>query len=585
MCEPAFTKAVLASRQLCTVERHPEPITTFFKLKTEAVRLSATMPSGSGEPQLPKLKRRFKPSESYERGRGITRRDLKSVSDLKLKGKLRVSEKKVREAVEAAERTELLLTTEPGYLQPEGPLERTYHFRQDQIAKAVDEQSARKAFALQLDTLGPYRATYSRDGQHLLLGGRKGHLALIEWQRSKILAEVQLRETIRDVCFLHSHAMYAVAQKKDLFIYDSSGIELHALRSHRPCVHRLGFLPYHFLLATVGETGHLRYLDVSTGKQVAEHATKLGACSVMAVNPANAIVHLGHGAGVVTLWSPNLPTPHVRMLCHTAPLSGLAVDTAGRYMTTAALDGRIKIWDLRTYREVHTYHSVRPAHSLDISATGVLAVGHGPHVEMWRDAFVTKQSAPYMSHLIPGSAVATVCFCPHEDVLGVGHAKGFSSVLVPGAGEAAFDAFEANPYANKKQRCAQLGALMRRTVLRAPCRPPPSRRRPTPSPSPRACAALACPSACARAPFPASALALAGGRRRSPRSSRSCRRTRSRSTRRRSARSIARPTSGWARPRRPGKRPRPSAKRTASSARRRAAAPSRPSASPKSRPT
>lgn len=410
------------------------------------------MPSGS-DGRGPQLKRPFKASESYARGEGITRRELKAVGDLKLKGKLRSSEKKVRAAVEAAERTELLLTTEPGYLEADGPLEKTYHFRQDQIAKAVDEQSARKAFQLTLDTLGPYRHTYSRDGQHLLLGGRKGHLALIEWQTSKILSEVQLGETVRDVCFLHSHAMYAVAQKKDLFIYDSSGIELHALRSHRPRVHKLGFLPYHFLLCTVGETGHLRYLDVSTGKQVAEHATKLGSCSVLGLNPSNAICHLGHGSGVVTLWSPNLPTPHVRMLCHTAPVSALAVEQAGHYMVTAALDGRIKIWDLRTYREVHAYHSTRPAHSLDVSATGLLAVGHGPHVEMWRDALATKQKAPYMSHLIPGSAVATVAFCPHEDVLGVGHALGFSSLLVPGAGEAAFDAFENNIFATKKQRC------------------------------------------------------------------------------------------------------------------------------------
>lgn len=429
-------------------------------------------PSGRPDGQQPKpaKEKRRKPSEGYARGPGITRRDLKSVSDLKLKGKLRSSEKKVRAAVEAAERTEVLLTTDPGYLEADGPLERTYHFRQDQIASAVDEQSARKAFHLTLDQLGPYRHAYSRDGQHLLLGGRKGHLALMEWQSSKVLAEVQVRETVRDVCFLHQHAMFAVAQKKDLFIYDSSGIELHCLRSHRPCVHRLGFLPFHFLLATVGETGHLRYLDVSTGTQVAEHATKLGACSVLALNPANAVCHLGHGSGVVTLWSPNLPTPHVRMFCHTAPLSGCAVDLSGRYMATAALDGRIKVWDLRVYKELHTYHSARPAHSLALSASGILAVGHGPHVEMWRDALAIKQPAPYMSHLLPASAVCTVGFCAHEDVLGVGHAKGFASLLVPGAGEAAFDAFEANPYATKKQRCAR-GRRAGRRAQRRPAHP------------------------------------------------------------------------------------------------------------------
>ena len=43
-------------------------------------------------------------------------------------------------------------------------------------------------------------------------------------------------------------------------------------------------------------------------------------------------------------------------------------------------------------------------------------------------------------------------FLPYEDVLGIGHDLGYSSIVVPGGGEATFDAFEANPYATSRQR-------------------------------------------------------------------------------------------------------------------------------------
>ena len=51
-----------------------------------------------------------------------------------------------------------------------------------------------------------------------------------------------------------------------------------------------------------------------------------------------------------------------------------------------------------------------------------------------------------------GPALSCVKFRPFEDVVGIGHASGFSSIVVPGVGEAQIDSYEANPYADKKQR-------------------------------------------------------------------------------------------------------------------------------------
>ena len=57
-----------------------------------------------------------------------------------------------------------------------------------------------------------------------------------------------------------------------------------------------------------------------------------------------------------------------------------------------------------------------------------------------------------MNHMIPGSMIEQCRFSPFEDVLGIGHANGFSSILVPGAGEPNFDAMENNVYETKSQR-------------------------------------------------------------------------------------------------------------------------------------
>lgn len=46
----------------------------------------------------------------------------------------------------------------------------------------------------------------------------------------KLNFELQVRETTRDVTFLHNQTMLAAAQKQHVFVYDDEGTELHCLR-------------------------------------------------------------------------------------------------------------------------------------------------------------------------------------------------------------------------------------------------------------------------------------------------------------------------------------------------------------------
>ncbi|KAL3871801.1 hypothetical protein ACJMK2_039773 [Sinanodonta woodiana] len=363
--------------------------------------------------------------------------------------KLIEKEKKLSLAVVQAARSELLLQEEAGFLEAEEGEDIT-ELTQHDIADVVDITSAQKFFELNLNEFGPYRMNYTRNGRFLLLGGAAGHIASIDWLTKKLLCEINVMETVHDVRWLHQETMFAVAQKQWTYIYDNQGIEIHCLKI-LDSVLRLEFLPYHFLLASSNSKGYLSYIDVSVGKKVAGISTGLGRLDVMCQNPNNAIICMGHPGGTVTMWSPNVKEPLVKMLCHRAGVRAIAVDHTGKYMVTSSIDRTMKIWDLRTYKMMQSYKLGGGGGHLAFSQRGLIAAGIGNIVEVYNDCINNTMTAPYMMHQLQ-STVHGLQFCPYEDVLGVGHGTGFSSLIIPGAGEANYDALEANPYQTKKQR-------------------------------------------------------------------------------------------------------------------------------------
>jgi U3 small nucleolar RNA-associated protein 7 len=199
----------------------------------------------------------------------------------------------------------------------------------------------------------------------------------------------------------------------------------------------------------------LKYQDTSTGQIVAEIPTKLGTPVSLAQNPYNAILHVGQQNGTVTLWSPNSAEPLVKLLAHRGPVRSLAVDREGRYMVSAGQDNRMAIWDVRNFKEaVSSYFTRSPASSVAISDTGLTAVGWGTKSTVWKGLFSKEKpvQSPYMTWGGEGHSIERVRWCPFEDVLGIGHTEGFSSIVIPGAGEANYDALEVNPLETKKQR-------------------------------------------------------------------------------------------------------------------------------------
>lgn len=403
----------------------------------------------------------------YGRGNKIPTR---SVKDKKLRANLRSLEQKNKQAALQAKQAEILLDNEAGMLEAEDEMERTFRVRQEDIQNSVSMETAKKGFELRLDALGPYDVCdYTRNGRDLLIASRKGHVANFDWREGKLGCELQLGETVRDAKWLNNNQRFAVAQKKCVYIYAGDGVEVHQLKKHQEAMY-MEYLPYHFLLASISTAGMIRYTDISTGQMLSDLPTKLGPPTAFAQNPHNAILHAGHQKGLVTLWSPNSQTPLVKLLPHRSPVRAIAVDKLGRYMVSASQDRQMSIWDIRMFKELHSHHLKQPAHSITISDRNLTTVAWGSHVSVYKpDLFnLTPDSnvhvpTPYMNWAGNGNGIQRVRYCPFEDILGIAHEKGFSSIIVPGAGEPNPDSLEpgTNPFETSKQRQeAEVHALL-----------------------------------------------------------------------------------------------------------------------------
>ncbi|CCW68284.1 unnamed protein product [Phytomonas sp. Hart1] len=327
---------------------------------------------------------------------------------------------------------------------------------QDDIQQAVDIQTQHKKYELLLDKLGPYKINFTTNGTHLLLAGLRGHLANIRWKSFQLEGETQLKDKLNDATFLVDHTMTAVAQKRYVYMYTKEGTEMHIL-SKFAHMDRLGYLPKHMLLvATSSVFSVMQYLDISTGVELGTKTPAImrDPASCLAVNPGNGVVASCDLRGVLKFWSPTVLDPLVQLKAHKGVVDDIAFHPNGRFFLTLGGDHKLKVWDCRTLRALEEYAITYDFHTMDISAKGLVALGGGTNIQIWRDMFTSKKpNAPYMKFgLGYGKIAHHVKFCPFEDVLGVGHTKGFTSLLIPGSGEPNPDFFYANPHETERHR-------------------------------------------------------------------------------------------------------------------------------------
>lgn len=192
--------------------------------------------------------------------RGVPEKLYSGIKTNQHKMEMIKKEKKINFAARTAARTEILLPEESGFIEPDTD-QFTSEVRQVDLKNSVDITSATKQFDLSLK-FGPYSMDYSRNGRKMLIGGRMGHVAAFDWVTKDLLCEMNVMESVHDVCWLHNETMFAVAQKEWTYMYDNQGIEVHCLKKMDQVL-KMEFLPYHFLLTTgVSHSSHSKHTMV-----------------------------------------------------------------------------------------------------------------------------------------------------------------------------------------------------------------------------------------------------------------------------------------------------------------------------------
>lgn len=97
----------------------------------------------------------------------------------------------------------LLLPTSAGVIEATDPLDRTWRVTQSDLLEsegvARDAATGRRELVLDDGGGGGFKTRWTRNGRHTVMVGRRGHLASVDWMTGSVHAEIQLKETCRDV--------------------------------------------------------------------------------------------------------------------------------------------------------------------------------------------------------------------------------------------------------------------------------------------------------------------------------------------------------------------------------------------------
>lgn len=340
---------------------------------------------------------------------------------------------------------------ESGYIDTENN-DKTYKLTQDYIKRNVSQKVSDMCFDLKMPN-GPFFCKYSRDGRFLNVFNKTGFLSSIDTIRNKVFFEENINDIIYDSIYLHNEDFIAVAQEKNVFIYNKQGVEIHAV-SENNNVKKLEYLPFHFLLVSASSDGFLKYQDTTNGRIVSQICIKDKNITQLKQNNATAVIYTAHSNGIVSMWTPNSKNYISKVLCHATSVINLEIDRAGNYMYTTGIDQYTKVWDIRNiYKPVNNIKNKNIFNTTALSQKSMMATSSGDKIRIYKNLSVSNaKDILFLKHRIVGSPITSLNFKNFEDILTVGHLNGVSNLIIPGSGDPTYDTLENSPFLTTKQK-------------------------------------------------------------------------------------------------------------------------------------
>lgn len=163
----------------------------------------------------------------------------------------------------------------------------------------------------------------------------------------------------------YTMGLFGVAHCNGLSIFDQFGVEVHFLQSRS--LKHLQYLKYHYLSVDISQKGLLRYLDISTGKFVAQIRTKIYDSHCLFQSKQNGMVGVSSSSGVVSFFSPNQGQFVMKSLCHSNACISAQFSEDGDYFVTCNSTGQLKVFDVRMMRTVCQYYDPENNSQVQIS--------------------------------------------------------------------------------------------------------------------------------------------------------------------------------------------------------------------------